>query len=460
LKHSLKFNHFYPRAAAVLLAALLFCAVAAASSGAAGYVVDSTADTAGPSACTGAPSDCTLRGAISAVNADVTPDTITFNAPITSLTIGTPLPAITNKLTINGGGVTVVGSGAYATNCLPSDYAFTTTGAEVERNNLPIFNVCGRPVATGLTPPTIQVGPRRADNTVSISGTGAAGTTEIYRSDSPAGPEEATSSLQSLISPTGAFSYTPLTQPTPSERFTATSTDGNGRTTGFATRASAPSDLTSPTLINAVATSNNSVRLDFTESIGQSATGALAAFGLTMGAANRQITSVNAYGNSVFVGSATTPWATGEAGTVNLTGNGRVTDTTGNEVLGTPTLKVYSGPGEINVPVASRYRANPLKFCQHKTKKCKRGQTYLYLNLNKASRVVFNVVRASNRAFVVRFVHKLPVGTSKMRLSGTVNGRTLPATNLIVQAVAEDAARNKSVPVDAPFKVVTRSAKL
>jgi hypothetical protein len=29
-----------------------------------------------------------------------------------------------------------------------------------------------------------------------------------------------------------------------------------------------------------------------------------------------------------------------------------------------------------------------------------------------------------------------------------------------VQAVAEDAARNKSVPVDAPFKVVTRSAKL
>jgi hypothetical protein len=74
--------------------------------------------------------------------------------------------------------------------------------------------------------------------------------------------------------------------------------------------------------------------------------------------------------------------------------------------------------------------------------------------------VVFNVYRAKGRKFVVRYVRKLPKGTSKTRLFGTINGRKLPATSLLVSAVAEDTARNLSAPVDAAFKVVTRKAQL
>jgi hypothetical protein len=184
------------------------------------------------------------------------------------------------------------------------------------------------------------------------------------------------------------------------------------------------------------------------------------AFSLKMGAANRQITSVDVSGNSVYLGSASTPWSTGEAGAVSFTGSSRVTDPSGNEVIGTPTRTVYSGPGELYVPVVSRFRTNPSKFCRKKTSQCRRGQTYLYITLNKPARVVFNVYRAKGRKFVVKYVRKLPAGTSKTRLFGTINGRTLPAASLIVNAVAEDPARNFSAPVDAAFKVVTRKSQL
>jgi hypothetical protein len=211
---------------------------------------------------------------------------------------------------------------------------------------------------------------------------------------------------------------------------------------------------------NAVATANNSVRLDFNESVNGSITGALGAFALKMGAANRQITSVDVSGNSLYLGSASTPWSAGEAGQVALTGNGRVTDVTGNEVLGEPTKTVFAGPGKLNVPVISKFRTSPSKFCQRKTSKCRRGQTYLYITLSEDARVVFNVYRAKGRKFVVRYVRKLPKGTSKTRLFGSINGRTLPATSLLVNAIAEDAARNYSAPVDAAFKVVTRKSQL
>jgi hypothetical protein len=263
-----------------------------------------------------------------------------------------------------------------------------------------------------------------------------------------------------VLAPGGAYAFPLSTLPAASEQFTAAATDASGVTSPYAAAVSRPADLTSPVLNNAVANANNSVRLDFSEGIGGNVTGMLGAFALKMGAANRQVTSVDVSGNSVFVGSASTPWSTGEAGVVSFTGTSRVTDPSGNEVIGTPSKTVFSGPGELTGPVVSKYRVSPSKFCRAKTSKCRRSQTYLYINLNKPSRVVFNVYRAAGRKFVVKYVRKLVAGPNRTRLVGTINGRTLPAASLIVNAVAEDNARNFSAPVDAAFKVVTKKSQL
>jgi hypothetical protein len=195
------------------------------------------------------------------------------------------------------------------------------------------------------------------------------------------------------------------------------------------------------------------VRIDFSETL--SGGGAVAsAFALGMANVDRPLVGVSASGNSIYLDSGL-PWATGEAGAISLTGNGRVTDIAGNEVLGQPTAPVYAGPGEINGPVISNFRLSPNRFCQRATKLCKRASTYIYITLNKPARVIFKVARGTaHRSELVTFIHKLKAGTNKVKFNAVVSGRTLPATVLTIRATAEDVARTLSPPVDTPLKIV------
>ena len=100
------------------------------------YVVDTDSD-ANLTACTAAPNDCSLRGAINAANAVAGADTITFAADYTITLDGSSLPDVTTELTISGNGaantivqasicnpVTLLGS------CTPATYrVFNVTSA-------------------------------------------------------------------------------------------------------------------------------------------------------------------------------------------------------------------------------------------------------------------------------------------------------------------------------------------
>ncbi|MFT4050234.1 MAG: hypothetical protein QM648_10450 [Solirubrobacterales bacterium] len=448
------------RLAGVLALALIFCCALAANAGAATITVDNDADTATPNACTAAAGDCTMRGAIAAVNSGAGGDTIDFAAGVTELDINAPFDAITKSAVINGAGnVEIVGTGVYAGDCDETDYAFDTSAAAVQILGLAIHDVCGRAIYSTMGTPTIHVGPRRADNTVPISGSAADGSVEIFRSD--VGGEGAELFKTGLTASGGGYSWLPVSTPSPSEKFTAIVTSPGGRTSNFSSTASAPSDLSSPTLQRAVAISNNTVRLDFSEPISGGVNGMLSAFALAVGGANREITNVGVDGSSVYLVSITTPWKTGEAGSVALTGAGRVADIVGNEVLGTPSVTVYAGPGELSIPTITKLKVAPSKFCQRATSKCnKRKQTYVYFTVNKPSRVVFTVRRAKGSKFVVQYVHLYEAGAVKSKLTGTMNGRTLPATNLTLEVTAQDNARNFSAPVKANFKTVTRNKSL
>ncbi len=439
---------------AVLLLALTLAGAASAAT----FTVSTGTDPS-PDGC--APGNCSLREAIDQANANTGDDVVAFAGGVTTVTLSGPLPLVTEKLSITGGGtVKVVGSGGYQGACGPSDYAFSAS-APLAIASLPIYGVCGRAVSSATPAPTVQVGPRRADNTVSISGQAAAGTVEIYRADAPAQSGEAFSSFATGIASSGSYSYALSPLPTAGSKFAASVTTPGGASSTFSAPATTPADLDSPTLQRAVAVANNAVRLDFSESISAGLIGQTAAFALNMGGAGREITNVGVDGSSIYLTTLTTPWGTGEAGTISLTGNGRVADVAGNELIGQPSVPVYAGPGEFAAPVVSKAKINPGRFCQTKTRKCsKRTQTYIYFSLNKPSRVVFTVMRAKGRKFVVRYVNRLERGQIKSRVRGTINGRKLPATNLIVRVVAEDAARNYSAPVEVPFKVVTRNGLL
>ena len=446
---------------AILLAAFACALAFVSAAGAATLTVDDPADTATPDTCSVAVSDCTLRGAIAKANIDSAPDVIDFDDSISSLTIGNALPPVTNPLTIDGGGdVSIVGNGSYASGCQPDQHAIDTTASQVQILSLAIHSVCGRAIKSSLAAPTIQIGPRRADDTVSINGSAPSGAVDIFRADDPASSGEGLELFDNAV-PAAGGGYSRLLSPLPSqsEFFSAIATSG-GVTSTFSQRVKRPADLTSPKLIYAVGVTNNIIRLDFDEPLSPAIGGVTAGFSLNMGGVARPVTNVDVSGNSILIASYPVSWGTGEAGTVALTGNGRVTDLVGNEALGAPSQFVFSGPGELGMPEITMLKAAPSKFCRVKTRRCtKRVQTYLKIRVTKPSRVVFRVLTASKRKYVLRWTRKLPVGTTQVRMLGSMSGRTMPAGWLIVQAVAEDYARNFSAPVEAKFKTLTRNGQ-
>jgi hypothetical protein len=441
-------------------AAVLLCIAAAPSlAGAANYLVDTTSDASLQGCAAGGAPDCSLRGAIEKANGVAGADTITFASGL-AIVIDTPLPAVTQQLTINAytsPGTAVIGSGSY--DCNAGTYAIDITAAPAQILGLPFRAVCGRAIKSNLADPTIAVGPRRADDTVWITGTApGAGVVDIFSADSGSDPRDADEFITAPAAPGGSFAYRPPAVPAAGEKFTATGIAADG-TSNFALRATTPSDLTSPSLNNAVAISNSRVRLDFSETLG-GASGNPAAFALGMANVGRPLVAASAVGNSVFLDSAL-PWATGEAGAVGMTGTGRVVDPTGNELIGVPTAQVFAGPGELDGPVISGFRLSPNRFCQRATRACKRKTTNVYLTLNKPARVIFKVARGTRkRSELVAFVHRLKAGRNKFKFDAVVSGRTLPATVLTIRAVAQDVARTLSAPVDTPLKIVKKKIDL
>lgn len=462
LKHPTTSNQLLGTARRLLLLAITAAVLAAlpATAQAAPYLVDTNSDSAALDSCLGADNDCSLRGAISLANQDAAADTLTFEAGMT-IQIGTPLPDVLENLTIDANfDVFVTGSGTY--DCDASDYAIDIRDAGATPSFIfgVVFNdVCGRAIASNQPPPSIAVGPRRADNTVPITGSsGNASSVEIFRADPPAADGEASAFFQPAGVAGGAYYYLPAPTPPAGDQFTALASGPSG-TSGYAARATTPSDLVSPQVTNAVAVSNNTVRVDFSEQIASGSVSP-AGFSVGMAGAARAITAASAYGNSVYL-TSNQPWNTGEAGNFGLTGAVRVTDLTGNEVLGGPSGTVFAGPGEITTPVISAYRASPSRFCQKKTRSCKRGNTYLLVTLNKDARVIFNVYKGVRKTReLVRFIRRLKAGRNRVKFTASVNGKALPASVLSVRATAQDVARSLSPPVDAIVRIVKNKRDL
>jgi hypothetical protein len=450
------------------------CGLAVAPHAASGAVfpVVSTVDTGGT--CT---VSCTLRQAINSANATVGPDSIDFPNAAIDVVINDPLPPVLHGVTIDGSGAagsvsSVRGSTSYVTAHCGTATAWALDIADdlddpADNNVSPstsrflaFYNVCGRAIKSGLGAPTINVGPRRADGTLSLTGAAAGSVIEFYKADNAPNSGEADDTLiaSALTNGAGSYSFTPSPELAPDSKIVAQTTSASSSST-FSGRVSVPSDIVSPSLISAVAVSNIAVRLDFNEGISPGSV-TPGQFNLTIAGTPRPVTGITVYGNSVYL-ATTVAWATGEAGGVGLTGAGRVTDFSGNEVIGTPATTVFAGPGELTGPTISSFRFSPSRFCKRVTRNCKRGVGYAYLTLNKPCRVIFTVRRGSRRArSLVSFVRRLKQGRNKVKMTAVVSGRTLPASVLTLRAVAEDVARSRTAPTDAAFRIVTNKSLL
>ncbi len=141
------------------------------------FTVDRTDDTAAATACTGAPNDCSLRGAIIAANADLSADPVVINlqpATTYNLTLANANQenaAATGDLDITTTvhSVTIVGGGSSGPNASIIDAAGLTSGTMHDR----IFQVTASGVTFILQDLAIQNG-RAADDGASGASTNPA----------------------------------------------------------------------------------------------------------------------------------------------------------------------------------------------------------------------------------------------------------------------------------------------
>ncbi|MGB0873215.1 MAG: hypothetical protein ACPGYP_08790, partial [Solirubrobacterales bacterium] len=451
-----------PRRTAIRIAilstlAVLTMAFAPQLANAASFVVGTASNDDSLRTCSAvASASCSLPGAILEANDALGEDDITF-ATDYSIAIDTALPDVTDPLTINAEGQAIVVSGSGAYLCDTGEFALDITDIDAVPTYVRgiSFNaVCGLAIRSNVPPPSIRVGPRRSNNTVGISGaSGTASEVDVFRVGGGAVSGEATEFFQLTGTAGGNYFFLPSPTPSGGERFAAIASGPQG-SSNYSAATTTPFDLASPGMFFAVGGSNSSVRVDFNESIWPTSANP-AAFALTVGGIGRPVVGTLVSANSVFL-FTNVPWATGEAGTVALTGAGRLTDYTGNEVLGQPIAPVFAGPGELTPPTISNFRFSPQKMCARKRRTCRRNYTYAYISLNKDARVVFKVYRGkkSRRRELVTFIRRLKAGRNKLRIRSSINGRRLPASTLTLRAVAQDVARTESEPADALFRLV------
>lgn len=455
--------------------------------------------TAADNQCRTAAGRCTLRAAIMQSNATPSADTVVFTHPAGGLTVrpAALLPSISAPLTIDGGGggVTIApsaplagrlidfgpaapgsairsltldgdpaGSGSsgplvqvaasdvtidrvIARNSTADGIGVASSAQRVRITRSPVFGYAPGAAAIALAPgangdvppPTLRVGPRRADGTLPVTGgTAGEGVVELFRGDPGTGPQEFTADTETA----GSFGFVPGIEPAPGEKFSATFRDPAGDTSAFTT-ATTPSDVASPSLLGGVAVNLSAVRVQPSEPVDPS-TVQPDDFALTMAGSDRPIggVSVAPDGSTVTLFSST-PWLNGEAGTVTLRGPGAVSDIAGNQSLQPQTVRVGGAPGDFIAPAVTSLRVTPRsRICISKGPRCRKPGAYVSFVSSEEGDAVYTFVRGKRLLGQRRYSAK--AGRNRIRFDGRVRGRKLTAGRYKLYVGVEDRVGNVS----------------
>jgi hypothetical protein len=325
------------------------------------------------------------------------------------------------------------------------------TGVQVTRS--PIFGVTtpidlqGTANGSIAAPTNLRVGPRQPDGTLPVSGNVASGSrVDLYAGD-PAG-STATRFIGAPTPSGGAFSFVPSPELAAGTKVAATVTGSSG--SSEYTVATAPSDVTSPTLKSAFAFSTNEVIVTPSEPLSGASLN-LSDFSLQMAGSPRTISSgaVSPDGTRVYLISSQ-PWNPGEAGALSLTRAGAIADAAGNANLTLSPTLVGAAPGDFSPPLVNTLKLSTSRVCLTKTRRCKRPGLTISFVTNEVGKAIVVINRASNRR-AGQFVKRVrKAGAVKIKWRGTIHGRKLRAGSYVVEVSMQDNVGN--VTTSPPFR--------
>jgi hypothetical protein len=289
-----------------------------------------------------------------------------------------------------------------------------------------LYGNSGKPIATaagangGIAPPqNLRIGPRRADGTLPLTGN-ASGNVELWSGNPSSGSPPA---FADSFGAGGDFTYNFLAEPQPGSVFAASVTGGSG-SSEFATVA-VPSDVSSPLASFARALDTANVRIDFTEPL-DPASVQKEDFKLTMAGAERAISAVSVSPGGTFVTLTSAGWRAGEAGYLDLTNPGAVSDSAGNAMLSAPRLRVAAAPGDFIAPLGSRLSVAPRTICLTHGSNCRKpGMTIKFISTEQGKARM--VIKRSNKTVGSRLYSGIVAGRNTLKFNGRLGSRKLRA---------------------------------
>ena len=319
--------------------------------------------------------------------------------------------------------------------------AIDQQGVRVSR--VVIYGNGGRPIALAgganggiVAPQGLRIGPRQADGSLPLTGTTpTGGGIELWSGD-PFGPLAPSFYDVFGISP-GGFSYRFASEPPPGATFALTVTaDG---TSEFST-VTVPADVISPEVVKARALSTTDVRVVPSEPLDPNSVQPQD-FALTMAGKDRQITAATAAPDGSFVDLTSSGWKAGEAGYVQLTAAGALTDVAGNASLNTTRLRVAAAPGDFIAPIAGSLELRPSNICLTHGHGCRSPGTTIHFVTTETGKALL-VVQRGNKRVGTRLYGAVDAGANALRFNGRLSGRKLRAGRYRVLIYVQDQVGN------------------
>lgn len=448
---------------------------------------------------------CTLRAAIMQANATPGADSITFTGGGQAPAPAAALPAITDPVAIDGGGNTSVTFAGTATgnlldfeaanssaraillnggaagtlvklggsgdrldavtvqNAAGDGVTVTGDGANISGGQIHgssgngvaisgqndvvsrvvIWGNGGKPIANapgangGIAPPqNLRIGPRRADGSLPLTGSGAPGTVELWSGNPFSGSAPA---FLDSFGIGGDFTYNFAQEPQPGSVLAASVTGGGAGSSEFATVA-VPADIVSPDASFARALDTGNVRIDFTEPLDPGSV-QKEDFKLTMAGADRPIASASVGPDGRFVTLASSGWKAGEAGYVDLTAVGAVTDSAGNAMLSAPRLRVAAAPGDFVAPLGARLTVTPKTICLTRGPGCRKPGMVIKFVTSEAGKARL-LIKRSDKTVGSRLYGNIVAGANTLKFNGRLGARKLRAGRYRLLIYVQDQVGN------------------
>jgi hypothetical protein len=345
-----------------------------------------------------------------------------------------------------GSGLVVSGSGANISGGQIDHNAgngVTISGQNVVVSRVVFFANGGQPVAlakaagaNGGTPPpqNLRIGPRRADGTLPLTGTGS-GTVELWSGD-PSGA--GAPSFVDAFGVQGDFAYNFPSDPEPGSVYAASLTSGAG-SSEFAAVA-VPADTRSPDVAFARALDTSNVRVDFTEPVDPASVQA-SDFKLTMAGADRAIAGAAPSPDGRFVTLTASGWRAGEAGYVEITGVGAFADPSGNAMLSAPRLRVAAAPGDFVAPLGARLAVTPRTICLTHARNCRKpGMTIKFISSEQGKARL--LVKRGDKTIGSRLYSGIIAGRNTLKFNGRLGSRKLRAGRYRLLMYVQDQVGN------------------